>query len=101
MEPDPFAIRTCTEADLPTLEDFCRRLYLEQAYDRPPESIAGRLSPYSLVAEVAGEPVGFILAVCETIEFMKSELGRDPFRGRSTTLRSRSCTCCLDFGAGE
>lgn len=88
MEPDPFVVRTCTEADLPTLEDFCRLLYLEQAYDRPPERITGRLSPYSLIAEVTGKPVGFILAACETIEFMKSELGRDAFPGEKHYLET-------------
>ena len=65
-----FAIRGCVDADLPILEDFCRRLYVEQVYDRPPESMVGRLSEYSLLAEVDGRPVGFILAVCETVEFM-------------------------------
>lgn len=92
-----FTIRVCVGTDLPILEEFCQKLYTEQAYDRPPESVVGRLSEYSLLAEVGGRPVGFILAVCETIEFMKSELGRDAFPGETNYLEIQEFYVLPDF----
>ncbi|MBN2209862.1 MAG: GNAT family N-acetyltransferase [Sedimentisphaerales bacterium] len=72
-------IQQCREDDLPTLAGFFTALYEGHGDGVPDEGVAGRLSEYSLMAEVKGTPAGFIIAAVETIEFMQSEIGRSAF----------------------
>jgi ribosomal protein S18 acetylase RimI-like enzyme len=73
-------IRTCKKSDLPVVRAYHQELHAELGDEPSEDDIESGLSEYTLIAEIDGEPAGYLLGRLQSSEFVHTEVAQSAFQ---------------------